>query len=168
MHLYNKKKAMSFAELITVMVIIGVVSSLTIPGLRKHSQMVEFASLAKKAYANIEDIMDNAIITHGGMKDWDFRSNSTFDSMYVSPFIKTSGGASTDGMTYAVKECDGTFCHVQVDINAGKLPNLPGKDQFKFKVDKDEENVVPDSFGGTDLLRKNNWKFTKELWEKSW
>lgn len=172
----KKSKAMSYVELIMVITLIGVVASLTIPSVKKHSQRTELATLAKKAYLTLEDAIDNATVTEGPMRNWDFSSNNTFCSKYLVPNLKTLSSncaAATftlkDGMKVDIAECNGNFCHFHVDINGTtKGPNMVGKDFFEFQVNKAKENVEPASYGGADILRRNNWKFTDNLWNCTW
>lgn len=175
MFFWKKNKAMSYVELVLVLTIIGVIASLTLPALKKHSQRTELGELAKKAYSTIEDAMDNAILEKGPMRNWDFSSNQTFFNEYVVPNINnTSIDAgnvtlvTNDGSRITIAECNGSMCHFHVDVNNTKGPNLTGKDNFEFQVNKATENVVPHSFGGADELARNRWKFTDELWDKTW
>lgn len=169
----KKKKGSTYVEVIMALTLIGVIAALTIPGVRKHSQQKELGELAHKAYLTINDAVDNAILEEGPMRDWDFSSNATFVSKYLAPNINTISVSGTslvskDGMRMDVAECNGNFCHVHVDINGGKAPNIIGKDFFEFQVNKNEENVIPAGYGGADILMRNGWKFTPALWNCSW
>ena len=88
MSFYNKKTALTYAELALVMAIIGIVAALTIPQLKKHSQRSELAAMAQKAYLNLEDVADNAIMTEGPMRNWDFSSNKVFFEKYLEPNLR--------------------------------------------------------------------------------
>lgn len=170
---FNKKnKAMSFAELIIVLAIIGTIASLTLPGLKKYSQRAEFAKEAQKAYTNIEGALDNAILLSGPIRNWNFNDNTAFFNNYLAPNIKhtsvDNGSMITfDGMTMSVSGCNGNICVVDVDVNAEKLPNVSGKDQFKFEILKSEETSRPHSKGVEKLLRENDWRFSDKLWNCS-
>lgn len=182
--MFDKKNAMTYIELIMVIAIIGTVSAVSLPALKRHSQKTEFAALAKKAYTDLEDAMDNAVLTEGPMRNWDFSSNATFCSKYLAPnmnVMKNNCDATTPSittrsmMTMQVAECDGSFCHVHVDVNGSKRPNLVGKDLFEFQVSRVDkggiytaESVQPASHGGANLLRQNGWKFTDRLWRCEW
>lgn len=170
-----KKSATSYVEVVLTLTILGIISALVVPGLAKHSQRTEFAALAKKAYMNLEDVADNAILQEGPIRNWDFSSNAAFYSKYLRPNIEARKYDDAnfivyglDGIRYQVAECSGSFCHVHVDVNSEESPNLAGKDNFEFQFNKNSEDVIPASYGGADLLRRNNWKFTDRLWECTW
>ncbi|MBS4759427.1 MAG: type II secretion system protein [Clostridium sp.] len=57
----NKKSAMTLAEVLMVLVIIGTVSALTVPGLKKYSQRSEYAKLAQKGYNTLQGAFDLAV-----------------------------------------------------------------------------------------------------------
>ena len=181
--IFDKKNAMTYIELIMVIAIIGAISAVALPSLKRHSQKTEFAALAKKAYMDLEDAMDNAVLTEGPMRNWDFSSNTTFCNKYLAPnmtLLKNNCDASSSIstrslMTMTVAECDGSRCHVHVDVNGSKRPNLVGKDFFEFQVNRVDnggihkaETVQPASHGGADLLRRKDWKFTDNLWRCQW
>ena len=179
----NKKTAMTYIELIMVMGIIGVIAAVSLPALKKHSQKTEMATLAKKAYLNIEDAMDNAILTEGPMRNWDFTDNKIFCRKYLAPNINTlqnnceahNSIVTRDGMLMQIAECDGSFCHVHVNVKGPNAPQNVGKNFFEYQVNRIDkgginkaETVQPAPHGGAILLRENNWKFTDELWRKDW
>lgn len=181
--MFNKKSAMTYIELVMVIAVIGTVAAVALPTLKRHSQKTEFAALAKKAYMDIEDAMDNATLTEGPMSNWDFSSNTTFCSKYLAPNLTlaknncaASNSVSTRSlMTMTVAECNGSLCHVHVDVNGQQAPNLVGKDNFEFQVNRVDngglnkaETVQPASHGGADLLRRNGWKYTDKLWRCVW
>lgn len=178
----NTSIAMTFAEILLVVGIIGTVAMLSLPGLKKHSQMVEMGQLAKKAYLTIEEAMDNAILKNGPIKNWKFDDNKYFCQTYLAPNVKTVEINCTDtepgdywiqtnnyvalsnGLKFLVRECNGSFCHIHVDVNSGKLPNKYGKDQFEFAVYRAQQKVTP--AGPVERwLRANNFVFSKEVWK---
>ncbi|MDR1112536.1 MAG: type II secretion system GspH family protein [Bacteroidales bacterium] len=65
----NKKRAVTYVEVILVLTLIGVISAITVPGLRKHSQRTENAKLAQKGYKILEDAIDEAILENGSVVD---------------------------------------------------------------------------------------------------
>lgn len=177
---FNKtKRALSFAELIIVLVIIGTIAAITIPGMKKHSQRSELAVQCKKVYLLLEDAVDNAILSYGPIRSWSMSSNKFVFDTYIAPNLKMNSSVSTgdnncyavtpSGIKISVTECSGTICLFHVDVNGtSRPPNLVGKDVFEFQLNKADENVVPSSYGGADLLRQNNWKFTDNLWNCTW
>lgn len=170
----RKRKGMSFAELVIVFAIIGAVSAMTLPSLKRYSQRTELAAQAKKAYENIEDAVDNAILSEGPVRNWDFSlSNEAFFKRYISPNLRTVSSDATeivtvDGMKMSLADISATQAVIEVDVNNTKAPNVNGKDIFQFIIEKDNEKVVPSSQYGTNDLWKNHWKFTDELWEQTW
>ncbi len=185
----NKNAAMTFAEILLVVGIIGTIAMLSLPGLKKHSQMTEMGRLAQKAYLTVEEAVDNAILTHGSMKKWDFSDNAYFCKTYIAPNVKNvevkCDTPGTDdkcnnyvvlqnGIKLCVAECQGAYCHIHADVNGDKLPNKSGKDFFEYAVYKDGytnkqgelmegQNVIPHC--PTDKwLRANNFRFTEKVW----
>ncbi len=168
--------AMTFAEILLVVGIIGTIAMLSLPGLKKHSQMTEMGRLAQKAYLTIDEAMENAILTHGSMKKWKLDDNKYFCETYLAPNVKTvevSCTSTADNVSYiitangikmTIAECLGDFCHVHVDVNGSKLPNKYGKDFFEFAVVKSTQKVRPHC-PVERWLRANNWVFTKEVWD---
>lgn len=179
MFLNKTKRALSFAELIIVLTIIGTIAAMTIPGMKKHSQRTELAAQCKRAYLLLEDAVDNAILTYGPVRSWNMSSNKFVFDNYLLPSLKTSSSVSIDdnnsyavtpdGMRIQVAECNNSICHFHVDVNGtSRPPNLVGKDNFEFQLNKSDENITPAPHGGAGLLRKNNWKFTDKLWNCDW
>ena len=177
----NLSKAMTFAEVLLVVGIIGTIAILSLPGLKKHSQMSEMGRLAQKSYQIVEEAMENAILTHGSMTKWKFDDNKYFCETYLAPNVKTvevncgdtAAGdyfldnnyiISTNGIKFYVRECSGSYCHVHVDVNSSKLPNKYGKDQFEFAVYKKQQKVTP-YCPVERWLRANDWRFTKTVWD---
>lgn len=56
----KKLAAVTLVELLLVLSIIGFVSALTLPGLKKHSQKSEYAALAKKGFVALDQSIDMA------------------------------------------------------------------------------------------------------------
>lgn len=179
MFLNKTKRALSFAELIIVLTIIGTIAAMTIPGMKKHSQRTELAAQCKKAYLLLEDAVDNAILIYGPIRAWSMSSNKFVFENYLMPNLKISSysaasedncfAVTPDGMRIEVAECNNSICHFHVDVNGtSRPPNLAGKDRFEFQLNKANENITPHGYGGADLLRKNNWKFTDKLWNCDW
>ncbi len=178
---------MTYVELIMVISIVGVVGAMAIPGLKKHSSKTQMAQLAKKAYFNLEEAMDNAVLSEGPMRNWDFSSNKKFCEKYLAPNLNTmqvSCNSDDDGASYvltrdmmrmSVAECNGKLCHIHIDVNDLKGPNKVGKDFFEFQINRvsngegqNAEGVQPAGYGGADLLRMNDWQFTDKLWRCEW
>lgn len=89
MQIIKKRKATTLTELLIVLTIIGIVSALTIPGLRKHSQRTEMAQLLKKAYLSLNLSVDKAIAERqeDDMTKWDFSSNDVVFHNYFEPYL---------------------------------------------------------------------------------
>lgn len=56
----KKLAAVTLVELLAVLAIMGVVTALTLPGLKKHSQKSEYAALAQKGFVTLEHAIDMA------------------------------------------------------------------------------------------------------------
>lgn len=181
MSLTNKLRAFTFAELAMVLLIIGVISMLTVPALRKHVQRSEFERGAQKAYFTLNECFDQAVNLYGPAYKWE----SGKATEYLTEQLKLqNNGLTRDNMKYDIS-CGDEECEFSVDINGpNRLPNVEGKDVFKFALTfskrdpKDNPTELLD--GGikidiTDKIRpldtakelmNNNWKFTDDLWDK--
>lgn len=175
----NKSKAFTFAELALVLLIIGVISALTIPSLKKTSQRHELARRAQKAYFTLEECFEQALLLHGPAYKWESGKATT----YINEHLKASSSVTQDNMKYTIS-CTDTGCDFTVDVNGeNKEPNLTGKDIFKFKLTfskVDPTDNATETIGGTKIdttdqirplddaktLQENNWKFTDQLWNK--
>lgn len=70
----NSKKnvAMTLVELLLILTILGTITALTLPGLKKHSSKVENAKLAQHTYSILEQALDMAMYdATTPIEDWD-------------------------------------------------------------------------------------------------
>ncbi len=172
-------KAMSFAELVVVMAVIGTITALTLPGLKKYSQKTELGEQAKKVYLTLEDALDNAVLTQGPIRSWSFSTPKGYFAAYIEPNIKYTSVnlenatlTTVDGAKITVTSCDDDYCIIEADVNGSKYPNVVGKDIFTFRVTKDgnDEYYLPESLRpekGTvgEILMQHGWKFSDNLWK---
>ena len=56
----KKLAAVTLVELLAVLAIMGTVTALTLPGLKKHSQKSEYAALAQKGFVTLEQALEMA------------------------------------------------------------------------------------------------------------
>ena len=66
----GKKSAFTLAEVLVTLIIIGVISAMTVPGLKRHAEMEEYAVGCKKAFSTISNATKMAELKHGDMKRW--------------------------------------------------------------------------------------------------
>lgn len=172
---FNKLKAISYVEVLLTLVIVGVISSIAIPTLKKYSQREELGRLAQKAYLTLNEAMDMSIIDNGPSYKWE-TGKASF-TKYIVPYLKV---ASTPGSYIVVTKdnmkitCTGASYSssgsineliLTVDVNNDKGPNKSGKDIQGFILNLAESKVRPNG-NDTQKLFENNWKFTNELWNK--
>lgn len=169
----KKLKAISYVEIILVLTIVGVISSMAIPSMKRHSQRTEFGSLAKKSYFTLNEAVDNAILTHGPMRNW-FSQQGSYDSVWLNIVRPSFNSLTTDSTVltkdkiyYRLGVFGGNTIEIFVDLNTTSLgPNKEGKDQHYFIIDMHNESVYPKAGTDTEALAKNNWIYTNELWYK--
>ena len=170
----KKLKAISYVEVVLTLVIVGVISALAIPSLKRYSQKTELGVLAKKAYLTLNEAMDMSIIENGPAYKWTYTSISDSFNKYIVPYLKVARKISTlevltkDNMKFSCNTAtigSKVILYVRVDVNNDKGPNELGKDIFVFSVNFTESKVTPNEENKKKLF-ENNWKFTDELWNK--
>lgn len=166
----KKLKAISYVEVVLVLVIVGVVSSLAIPTLKRYSQKEELGRLAQKAYLTLNEAMDQSIMENGPTYKW--RDNGFNFDKFIGSYLKTSSKNAAlgeyltkDGMKITYNRISNQLAGVSVDVNDTKGPNVSGKDIFEFDLMFSTSQIVPAN-DATKALFENNWKFTDELWNK--
>lgn len=165
--LLKKLKAVSYVEVVLVLVIIGVVSSMAIPTLKKYTQKQEFAKGAQKAYYTLNEVVDNSITTKGPIRK--MSADTVFNNFLKPSFKYTSSGnnyvVTKDGMRFYQYSYNDYGISIQVDINGtGKGPNVDGKDRHYFEIKLSDGKVLP--INDTKVLYENNWTYTDALWNK--
>ena len=165
--LLKKLKAVSYVEVILVLTIIGVVSSMAIPTMKKYTQKQEFAKDAQKAYYVLNEVIDNATMTKGPIRK--ISADKVFDTFLKPSFKVNSSGnnyvVTKDGMKFVQYNSDTEYIYISVDVNgAAKGPNAAGKDIQYFKIKLSDGTVLPE--GDTKILYENNWTYPDELWNK--
>ena len=91
----KKLKAISYVEVVLTLVIVGVISALAIPSLKRYSQKTELGVLAKKAYLTLNEAMDMSIIENGPAYKWTYTSISDSFNKYIVPYLKVARKIST-------------------------------------------------------------------------
>ena len=186
MSMFNKNKAFTFAELAVVMLILGVIAVMTVPGIRKVMQRSQFERGAQKAYFTFNEAFDEAVVQYGPAYKWKDNVDGKDVNTIINDQLKLQdNGLTADGMELTVN-CSNDGCDFEADVNGPKKePNLYGKDKFKYqltfsKVDPednakgkiegmDQEVDITDRVIPLDEaaeLQRNNWKYTDELWDK--
>ena len=158
------KKGFTLAETLITIGIIGVVSALTIPALITNYQKQQTATLLKKTYADLKNIIRLSIVENDEPSGWKYPDNveecREFVSTYYFPFIK--GGVFINKNSYAFKNLHGKrtfhsmcgfemadgriisfspntnsgFIWLFADINGKQGPNRVGRDIFVFDAYK--------------------------------
>lgn len=165
--LLKKLKAVSYIEVVLVLVIIGVVSSMAIPTLKKYSQKLEFAKEAQKAYYTLNEVVDNATTTKGPIRK--MSAEAVFNNFLKPSFKSTASGdnyvETKDGMRFWQIANTSTAIRLTVDVNGvEKGPNAAGKDVHYFEIELSDGKVSP--INDTKILYENNWTYTDALWNK--
>lgn len=146
-----KFKAFTLAETLLALVILGVVSAMTIPSLKSHSDEQKYVALTKKAFntfSNAVTLVENKhgnsqflnsakvvdyykevmdVLPHNGTLNW-----------YGSSTVSGSAGGNiqynfltTDGFAWQI---DGANMQAMVDVNGSAPPNIMGVDMHNFKL----------------------------------
>jgi len=67
----NKNKAFTLAEVLVTLIIIGVISAITIPTIKKISDERAYVTAVKKAYMSLSTTVKNIKTNEGPVKTWD-------------------------------------------------------------------------------------------------
>ncbi|MBQ8458778.1 type II secretion system protein [bacterium] len=158
------KKGFTLAETLITIGIIGVVSALTIPALITNYQKQQTATLLKKTYADLKNIIRLSIVENDEPSGWKYPEDSSkaacedFIKTYYFPFIK--GGVGRIPASYRIKNLNGlgsfmpscgfemadgrlisffpninnSYIWLFADINGNKTPNRAGRDVFVFEA----------------------------------
>ena len=130
MFLIIKSKAFTLADLALIMLIIGVVSMLTVPSLKKYTQRSSFEKGAQKAYFTFNEAYDQAVVNHGAPHKWGSKAQSYIEE---SLKIDKNTGLTRDGMELTVS-CNDGGCDFTADINGTKKEhNIDVKDIIEYK-----------------------------------
>lgn len=104
-YMLNKRKsAFTLAEILVTLMIIGVISVLTIPGLQQNAQIQANVAAAKKAYSTVSNATKELKTAKGPIRFWDMSSAKTIADMYkervnINPY---------DIESYPIKNVDGS------------------------------------------------------------
>lgn len=173
--LLKKLKAISYVEIILVLMIVGVISSISIPTLKRHSQQTELGPAAQKAYLTLNEAIDNAVLVKGPMRNWS--GTNTF-GIYIASSLNAIDQVKSDTKKVTTKdkfvyECltdtasaDNDYSiEIKVDVNgANNPPNSDGKDIHYFTLRLGWQDLIPKKDSVTEKLAANGWKFNDELW----
>lgn len=65
-----KRQGFTLAEVLVTLIIIGIIAAMTVPGLKRHSDMEEYVAGCKKAYSTIANATRLVEMDHGDVKRW--------------------------------------------------------------------------------------------------
>ena len=151
------KNGFTLAEVLITLGIIGIVAALTIPGLIGNYKRVQYSARLKKFYST----MQQAILMYNNESgeisgEWE-QPDATQDLLeeywnsHFTPYFQNIININKEtsqitGYTpgLVIKFTDGTslsltkhgLIDIKYDVNGDKLPNIRGRDQFNFILDK--------------------------------
>lgn len=152
-----KINAFTLAEVLLTMVIIGVVSALTVPTLKNHSDEAKYVAATQKAMSEVAAAVGSVELVHGDASTWNFDSANTVNwfktTMNTVPFpdgvsswklYDLSGNEANfnaslmtaDGMAWSINN-GGYLCGggcALIDVNGPKPPNTIGVDIHGFRI----------------------------------
>ena len=129
------KSAFTLAETLLTLGIIGVIATMTMPGLQQHSQMQANVALVKKAYSTLSNATKLLKLENGPVRMWDLSSEKEIIKLYrgkmsfmVEPseaypvkylngedrpgnndmFAEGNGFVTTDGMLWFIESTSAT------------------------------------------------------------
>lgn len=153
-------KAFSLPEILLALTIIGVITAITIPSLKVHSDEMAVVSQVKKAYSDMAAATAAVETKYGDLQFWSWSDKTAIMNTYASQmmFNESAGTSRTtqNGFTWSIsngKDDIGVEYAVGgvaiVDINNSmNPPNKAGVDLFAFRINRD--GVVP--FGSPSAI----------------
>jgi prepilin-type N-terminal cleavage/methylation domain-containing protein len=149
---YNTKGAFTLAEVLIVLVIIGIIAMLTIIPLKNNTDNLEFRTAFKKAVSAMNQIINmniaqnstdtNSTSSYGGSTKSAQLMNYFSQNMRILSSDTTNNRFTTaDGIIYqffGTGDCaaagsdltNGTPCYALVDVNGAKKPNKMWNDEY--------------------------------------
>ena len=99
-HHYKNKKGFTLAEVLITLGIIGVVAALTLPALIQNYQKKATATSVKKAYSELNQIIERAKADYGDPSGWSYYEQDNLAQWvqtYIEPYVKVikSGSCSS-------------------------------------------------------------------------
>lgn len=153
MNINRTKQGFTLAETLITLIVIGVISSLTIPTLNANSREKTYVSGLNKAYTDITAATSALEIKYGPLQYWDWSDQNKIMDMYGEQFsfIESKGTTriTQSGMSWYIyngnngnNEGLGSGGMAIVDVNTNEQqPNQNGVDRFAFRIEPDK--VVP-------------------------
>ena len=112
--------AFTLAEVLITLTIIGVVASMTIPGLMHNYQKKVILSQLKKTYAELSQAIQMSALENGNTEDWSLENNlatvqghKEYGDKYIAPYLKIAqkaGGVSGWWTCTPNKQFPGLYC----------------------------------------------------------
>ena len=96
-HHYRNKKGFTLAEVLITLGIIGVVAALTLPVLIQNYQKKATATSVKKAYSELNQIIESAKADYGDPSGWSYYEQANLAEWvqtYIEPYVKVVGHKS--------------------------------------------------------------------------
>ena len=162
-----KKPAVTLAEVLITLGVIGVVAAMTMPTIIKNYQKQATVNKLKETYSTLSQAFQRAVVEHGEPINWTYGDENYFVENYLAPYIKIVN-KSTDapkhyylsgseiraefyknhthyylanGVEITVRPYSTTYYMIMADLNGKKGPNMFGKDLFKFQFSKDSKTT---------------------------
>lgn len=160
-----KNKAISLAEVLIALGIIGVVSSLTMPSLMKASQHAATGAQLAKIMIAVEEAAGRVVLEFQEVTLKELDEEGKFNSEMEEQLI--GGKKLKDGTVISYSDGSGTvpaaagtaFKDIHVDLNGDTGPNSTGIDKFWFTMST-QGLVFPQECA--KVLQDNNWKMPKD------
>lgn len=195
---FKKIVAMTLAEVLVTLGILGTVFALTVPTLKGNADKRKMETLVKKSFLMVNQAIDMSLANdpEDEVGKWNFSSNSDMfnrltkylNVQKICPggskecfaktykffsngnvysgidFSATRSAILSGNIAYQVNQCDGSMCHIHVDVNGPEEPNVIGYDYFEFVFYKDSRGLTyhggNDDFSKSQSIMENEWTIT--------
>lgn len=165
-------KGFTLAEVLITLGIIGVVAALTMPALIQNTKKSEASARIKKFYSAMSQAILLSENDNGSAKEWskvdnidkdpdtglyddaDAQNTEIYFNTYLKKYLKYDGTTKdedtnlfkvllNDGSSFLMR--NGSCIDFIFDYNGDKIPNVEGRDRYRFLICPEENNGFANS-----------------------
>ena len=154
--MFNKLKSFSLAEVLTVVAIIGVVATLSVPNLNRNIEEKKWVAALRKIYPELETAYAQIIGNYGKPMGWDLRNNAdagdvswrayAYLSYILSPSKECYKSSTGCFASYGTVENDDNYYKMMLKDNSFLAVKMLSMSDIRSKVENHETSSNNDDF----------------------